>query len=78
MESGELERTDEVMALMNDMISYSDNAASNDLLYRLGESSYEAGIAKVNEFIDEYGFSDMTVEYNGFNDPAHQHGDREL
>lgn len=69
-ESGELERTDEVMALMNDMISYSDNAASNDLLYRLGESSYEAGIAKVNEFIDEYGFSDMTVEYNGFSDPA--------
>ncbi len=68
-ESGDLERTDEIMALMNDMISYSDNEASNELLYRLGNSSYEAGIAEVNAFIEEYDFSDMTVEYNGFSDP---------
>ena len=57
------------MSLVNDMISYSDNAASNELLYRLGDSSYEAGIAEVNAFIEEYDFSDFTVEYNGFNDP---------
>ena len=68
-ESGELERTDEVMSLMNDMISYSDNPDSNRLLYYLGDSSYARGIEKVNEFIEEYGFSSMTVEYNGFNDP---------
>lgn len=68
-ESGELERTDEIMSLMNDMISYSDNPDSNRLLYYLGNSSYARGIEKVNEFIEEYGFSAMTVEYNGFNDP---------
>lgn len=69
-DEGELERTDEIMALMNNMISYSDNEDSNELLYRLGEGSYERGIAKVDEFIREQGFSEMTVEYNGFNDPA--------
>lgn len=69
-ESGELERTDEVMALMQNMIEYSDNEDSNRLLYLLGNGSYERGIAKVDAFIREYGFSDMTVEYNGFNDPA--------
>lgn len=69
-ETGELERTDEIMALVSDMITYSDNADSNQLLYLLGDSSYEQGIARVDEFIEEYGFSDMTVEYNGFNDPA--------
>ncbi len=68
-ESGELERTDEIMALMGDMISYSDNSDSNRLLYYLGDSDYARGIGKVNEFISEYGFSPMTVEYNGFNDP---------
>ncbi len=69
IENGELERTDEIMALMNDMISYSDNTDSNRLLYYLGNSDYARGIERVNEFIDEYGFSGMTVEYNGFNDP---------
>ena len=69
-ESGELARTDEVMSLMSSMISVSDNEASNQLLYLLGDSSYEAGIAQVDAFIQEYGFSDMTVEYNGFNNSA--------
>lgn len=69
-ESGELDRTDEMMTLMNEMITYSDNEASNQLLYRLGNSDYARGIAKVNEFIQEHDFSGMTVEYNGFNDPA--------
>lgn len=66
-ESGELERTEEVMSLMNNMITVSDNEASNRLLQLLGDGSYADGIAKVDEFIQEYGFSDMTVEYNGFN-----------
>ena len=69
-ESGELARTDEVMALMNSMITVSDNEASNQLLYLLGDSSYESGIEAVNEFIRDYGFSDMTVEYNGFSNSA--------
>lgn len=69
-ENGELDRTDEIMTLMNEMITYSDNEASNQLLYRLGHSDYARGIARVNAFIQEYDFSSMTVEYNGFNDPA--------
>jgi cell division protein FtsL len=69
-ESGDLQRTDEVVALMKDMIIYSSNDASNELLYRLGKSDYGRGIAKVNAFIQEYGFSDMTVEYNGFDNSA--------
>lgn len=69
-ESGELERTEEVMSLVNNMITVSDNEASNQLLYLLGESSYEQGIQMVDEFIEEYGFSEMTVEYNGFNNSA--------
>lgn len=69
-ETGHLERTEEIMSLMNDMITVSDNEASNQLLYLLGESSYERGIEMVDEFIREYGFSDMTVEYNGFNNSA--------
>lgn len=69
-ETGELERTDETMELLHAMISYSDNPSSNKLLYLLGSGSYEEGIAKVDAFIEAYGFSDMTVEYNGFNDPS--------
>ncbi len=70
IEAGELERTDEVVSLMNSMITASDNEASNRLLYLLGNSSYADGIACVDAFIQEYGFSDMTVEYNGFNNSA--------
>lgn len=67
MEAGELERTDEVTALLDNMVRVSDNDSSNQLLYMLGNSSYEAGIQEVNDFIAEYGFSDLTIEYNGFN-----------
>lgn len=69
-ESGELEQTDENKSLVKNMIIYSDNSASNELLLRLGNGSYADGIACVDAFIAEYGFSGMTVEYNGFNDPA--------
>ncbi|MCD7716723.1 MAG: class A beta-lactamase-related serine hydrolase [Lachnospiraceae bacterium] len=73
-EEGELERTDEIMSLVNAMISYSDNASSNQLLYILGDSSYADGIAKVNEFIQSHGYSEMTVEYNGFSNSATNSG----
>lgn len=69
-ESGDLERSEDVLSLMNKMITYSDNASSNELLARLGDGSYGDGIQKVNDFIRAYGFSDMTIEYNGFDDSA--------
>lgn len=69
-EAGDLERTQETMALVESMITLSDNEASNQLLYLLGNSSYERGIEKVNDFIREYGFSDMTAEFNGFENSA--------
>lgn len=67
IEAGELERTDEVVQLLDNTIRVSDNDSANRLLYMLGDSDYEAGIRKVNEFIAAYGFSEMTIEYNGFN-----------
>lgn len=70
IESGELERTEEVMSLMELMITVSDNEASNQLLYMLGDSSYEAGIERVNEFIRAHEYSARTVEYNGFSNSA--------
>ena len=70
LENGELSRTDEIMELLHNMIVYSDNSASNALLAKLGDGSYADGIAKVDAFIASHGFSSMTVEYNGFNDPA--------
>ncbi len=75
IDNGELSRTDEIVSLLNSMISYSSNEASNQLLYILGNSSYADGIAKVNTFIEEHGFSEMTVEYNGFEDSATYVGD---
>ena len=69
-ENGELSRTDEILELLHNMIVYSDNSASNALLAKLGNGNYADGIAKVDAFIDSHGFSNMTVEYNGFNDPA--------
>jgi beta-lactamase class A len=69
-EEGTMDRTEEVMSLMNNMISVSDNEASNQLLYLLGHGSYQGGIDQVNAFIQEYGFSDGTIEYNGFGSDA--------
>lgn len=70
IENGELERTEEVMSLMELMITVSDNEASNQLLYMLGNSSYEEGIERVNEFIRAHRYSARTVEYNGFSNSA--------
>lgn len=69
-EADDLERTEEIMSLVENMITVSDNESSNQLLYLLGNSSYERGIEKVNQFIREYGFSDMTTEFNGFENSA--------
>lgn len=64
---GELERTEEITALLNDMIIYSSNEDSNQLLSLLGEGDYEKGIEKVNLYISSHRYEGETHEYNGFN-----------
>lgn len=68
IDKGVLERTDEVVELLNNMISYSSNEASNRLLSLLGNGSYEKGIEKVNQYITDHHYEGDTREYNGFND----------
>ena len=68
--NGTLERTQEIMARMSAMISYSSNEDTNTLLKLLGDGSYEDGIAKVNEYIVSHRYSDKTHEYNGFQDTS--------
>ena len=67
IELGNLKRTDELISMLKDMVTYSDNEDSNCLLYMIGDSDYAAGVEKVNAFIRSCGFSDHTIEYNGFN-----------
>lgn len=68
--SSQLERTENLMTLLSDMICYSSNEASNQLLALLGNGSYENGIRRVNQFISSRRYEGETHEYNGFNDPA--------
>lgn len=70
IETGELQRTDHLMSLMTDMISYSSNEDANALLSILGDGSYAAGIARVNEYIRSEGYSEKTHQYNGFQNEA--------
>ena len=70
IEAGELERTGDVVNLMSGMITASSNENTNALLYLLGSGSYADGIKKVNDFIQEEGYSSETVEYNGFQNAA--------
>ena len=66
IETGDLNRTDNLMSLLTDMISYSSNEDANTLISILGSGSYAAGIAKVNEYIRSEGYSEKTHQYNGF------------
>ncbi len=67
---GDVERNDETVSLLRDMIINSSNGASNRLLEILGEGDLATGVARVNEFLRLRGFSSGTVEYNGFQDSA--------
>ncbi len=67
-ESKTLERTEEVTALMSGMITASSNEDTNKLLLLLGNGSYAEGVAKVNAFIQSNGYSELTHEFNGFQD----------
>ena len=66
---GDLERGEDTVYLLRSMIINSSNEASNKLLILLGGGDIAAGVARVNEFIRLRGFSDGTIEYNGFEDP---------
>ena len=67
---GHIERTQDVVALLTDMIEVSSNSAANKLLLLLGDGSYADGAERVNRFIRKQGFSSLTHEYNGFEDSA--------
>lgn len=64
---GDLERTENIVTLLNNMIIYSSNDDSNKLLSLLGDGSYEKGIEKVNQYISSHRYEGDTHEYNGFN-----------
>ena len=64
----ELERTSELVDRLINMISYSSNEAANRLLILLGKGDLSAGVNYVNHYIQKHGYSDMTHEYNGFQD----------
>ena len=70
IEEGSLTNNTEVDDLIHNMITYSSNSDSNQLLYLLGNGSYADGIAKVNRYIQSQRFAGETHEYNGFSDPA--------
>lgn len=67
---GDLPRNEDTVYLLRSMIINSSNESSNRLLTLLGDGDIAAGVARVNEFIRLRGFSDGTIEYNGFEDPA--------
>ncbi len=49
---------DELRSLLSDMITVSDNEAANALLGCLGEGDAAAGLAEVNQYLDENGYAD--------------------
>ena len=67
---GDLPRNEDTVYLLRNMIINSSNDSSNRLLALLGDGDIAAGIDRVNELIRLRGFSEGTVCYNGFEDPA--------
>ena len=70
IDKGDLDRTEEIVSLLTNMITVSSNEAANRLLLALGGGDYNTGIAKVNNYIRSNGFSSETIEYNGFQDSS--------
>jgi beta-lactamase class A len=68
MDNDTLTRSEEVTTLLSNMITVSSNTAANALLEKLGDGDLSAGIKKVNEYIEQEGYSSGTHEYNGFED----------
>ncbi len=75
---GELEETDDIDRMLEDMITVSDNTAANELVrYLSDDHDHKDGLNAVNDFAKRHGFSD-TVQVNGLEDPAlwHEQGGR--
>lgn len=65
---GGIEHTDRIDSLLEDMITVSDNEASNELVRYLSAShDHKEGMAVVNDFIKNHGFTN-TVQVNGLAD----------
>lgn len=68
IQDGTLEMTDTIHKLLNDMITVSDNTATNELVrYLDSDHDHKKGLEKVNDFIKMQGFEN-THEYNGLED----------
>ena len=68
--SGRLSRTEELVARMRSMISASSNTDANEIIRILGEGDHAAGIARINTYIRDSGFSENTVIYNPFQEAS--------
>ncbi|MDY2819109.1 MAG: serine hydrolase [Hominisplanchenecus sp.] len=70
IQDNELEMTDTILKLLNEMITVSDNSATNELVRYLDpDHNHRNGMEKVNEFIETQGFTN-THEYNGLEDSS--------
>ncbi|WP_168354829.1 serine hydrolase [Hominisplanchenecus murintestinalis] len=71
--NGKLEETDTIRSLLNDMITVSDNEASNELVrYLSPEHDHKDGLTYVNSFAKRHGFPD-TQHVNGLEDSSLRH-----
>ena len=66
MSNQRLARTDEVISRITGMIRASSNTDANRLLEILGGGSIREGIREVNAYISRLGCSELTHQYNGF------------
>lgn len=70
IKDGSLEMNDTIKKLLNEMITVSDNSATNELVRYLDpDHDHRSGLEKLNTFIEEQGFEN-TYAYNGLEDSS--------
>ena len=70
IQNGNLEMNDTIRHLLDEMITVSDNSATNELVRYLNKDhDHKKGMKKVNAFIKAQGF-EYTHEYNGLEDTS--------
>lgn len=70
IQNGNLEMNDTTKHLLDEMITVSDNSATNELVRYLNKDhDHKKGMKKVNAFIKAQGF-EYTHEYNGLEDTS--------
>lgn len=70
IQNGNLELNDTIRHLLDEMITVSDNSATNELVRYLNKDhDHKKGMKKVNAFIKAQGF-EYTHEYNGLEDTS--------